>query len=160
MQNEHFKLGRHPRRAGVKRLQYAAFCAAAPVVLPPLPEKVYYERLIRNWMMFKNDVLSNCTAAAVAHSRMNAVAHGSGNVLTCTPTQGQVDAFYSATTGWIPGKPETDQGGDEDVVLDYAVKNGFAGSQLIARVEIDPTNIDHIKQAIHIFGSVYTGIEL
>ena len=70
--------------------------------------------------------------------------------------------FYSKTTGYVPPAiPRRTRSGDEDaVVLQYAVKNGFAGHQLLAYVEIDPSNIEHVKQAIWLFGSVYTGIDL
>ena len=150
-----YKLGKNLRRSGLKRLQFADFIEADAV--PTAPSRVYYEYKVKNWQMFRNDSLSNCTAAGVAHSAMNAAAHA---YKTFNVTDNQVIDLYSATSGYIPGNSATDNGADEDTVLDYVVKNGFAGEQLLARVEIDPLNLAHIRQAIWLFGSVYTGIEL
>lgn len=148
------KLGRNPRQEGVRRLQFAKYFTPT---LPTPPRKVYYEYKVKVWDCLGNNTLGDCTAAGIAHSAQNAAIHGG---YSFTPTTDQTIDLYSATTGYQRGNPSTDRGGNEDEVLQYVMKNGFCGHELLGYAEIDPRNTAYIKQAIYLFGGIYSGINL
>ena len=73
--------------------------------------------------IYGNDTLGDCTAAGAGHGLGIWRANAGNN--DPAPTTDEVIAFYSATTGYVPGNPSTDQGGDEVTVLNYWRTNGF-----------------------------------
>jgi hypothetical protein len=77
-------------------------------------------------------------------------------------TADQTIAFYSATSGYVPGDPSTDQGSDEVTVYNYWLKNGFAAGDnpIAGYVSIDPTNVVSIKTAMCLFGNLGFGCQL
>jgi hypothetical protein len=93
-----------------------------------------------------NDTLGDCVEAGCGHIediwRADALTGGS-------LTAAQTIAFYSATSGYVPGDPNTDQGSDEVTVANYWLKNGFVPglSPIAGYVSVDPTNVTQLNQA-------------
>lgn len=109
--------------------------------------------------MMANDMLGDCTIAAVAHAvQVWTAATGS----PVTAADSVVVNYYSLWDGYVPGDPATDQGGVETDVLDKWRKDpdGFHGYKLLAYADPDPGNRDHIKQSVVLFGGVYIGLNL
>ncbi|MCW4590444.1 hypothetical protein NO263_07615 [Gluconacetobacter entanii] len=85
-------------------------------------------RLIRDHidpapLMLGNDVLGDCTSAALGnHARATAALGG----FQVDVTTAQAEAFYSLSTGYVPGDPRTDNGGVEVDVLTTAMRDGYA----------------------------------
>lgn len=125
--------------------------------LPAKPDMCTWNTAISDWKMMLNDTLGCCTASSVGHIIMSDTANNGHLVI---PTDSDVEAFYSGSCGYIPGKPETDQGGVEIDVLNYWRKTGMAGHKILAYVQIDATDFEMVKEAIFLFGSVYAGVQL
>ena len=76
-------------------------------------------------------------------------------------TDADVLQLYSDIAGFDPKRPaETDNGTNELLMSDYLVTRGFMGHKADAAVSLDPTNLDHLKWAIELFGSVRLGVNL
>lgn len=109
-----------------------------------------------------NDVLSDCTGAGYGHAIQT---WSAANGKMITPTDAAVIKFYSGSTGYVPGVASTDQGGNETVVMAYAKDVGMqlpdgTFDKIAAVVEMDPSNLTHVRIAQQLFGGVYTGIML
>jgi hypothetical protein len=106
-----------------------------------------------------NDTLGDCVEAACGH--VIDAWHGDAGTGVSVSAD-QAIAFYSATSGYVPGKPNTDQGSDPVTVLNYWRTKGYSpGAQPIAGyVGIDPTNETQLKTAVWLFGGVLLGGEL
>lgn len=105
----------------------------------------------------ENQNIGDCTAAAVGHAYQIWTANAREE---WTPTDGQVGKFYSATTGYDPKNPATDQGGIEIDVLSYLLRDGFCGRHIEGFAAINVADIENIKRAIDLFGGVYIGLGL
>ena len=147
-------------RLGKRRPKYdhrvPMFARFATDVAPP-PASVDWTCGVAEFGMMDNDTLGDCTAAGVAH----AYQIWTGDVRReWTPTDAQVVAFYSATTGYRPGEASTDQGGVESDILAYLLKNGYYGHHIGAYAAIDVKNLYHVQQAAALFGPLYIGVAL
>jgi hypothetical protein len=111
--------------------------------------------------MCGNDVLGDCTCAAVAH----AIALWES---CCPPvtflTDQEVVALYSAVSSYDPKRPENDQGARCADVLQRWIRQGVAcgGSVdlLSAFGTIDSHNHAHVRTALWAMGAVYAGVLL
>jgi hypothetical protein len=151
------KFGRLPRRFNplVPKMA-AAQGLLAPA--PPPPACDYTVGMPLNLEMLQNDVLSDCTAAAVLHAQQ--VWSFNSNPPMVSVTDAEAIELYSASSGYVPGNPATDQGGDEQTVLTYWLNNSVAGNKLAAFVEVDVKDTDAVKSAIFGSGCVYVGFDV
>lgn len=155
-----FRLGRTRPAPGYRRLNLGAYLAPS---LPPPPVVEHWSPAAEPCMrqVYGNDRLGDCTAAGAGH--IVGAWRGNASNSAPMPTEAQVVAFYSKTTGYDPADPNTDQGGDEVSVLnDWRDKGFFAdGSGRIAGwANVDASNVTLVKQAIWLFENVYFGVEL
>jgi hypothetical protein len=109
--------------------------------------------------MFDNDALGDCTAAALANQEIawnNAVGRASDI------TEKQVVQFYSATTGYDPTNPATDEGGVESDILSQWLKTPglLGGHNLTAFAAFRPQNLTSLKDSIWVTGGAYLGLNL
>jgi hypothetical protein len=71
-----------------------------------------------------------------------------------------IESYYEQWDGYVPGDPNTDNGGIElDVMKDWQ-KNGFDGHPLLAFADPKPSKLIEIRQSIALFGGVYIGLAL
>jgi hypothetical protein len=153
------KLGRCPvapeRLAGAPQLVNHMH-AAAPV--PPVYDTT---KLPLRPGLYGNDQHSNCTAVGLANAARAAAARNGFQIAIGLP---DVMAFYSASTGYVPTDPSTDQGGVELDVLGYQLRNGFrrAGADELvgAFATFDPSDRRTFAQAMVTCSSCYIGIDL
>lgn len=134
--------------------------ALAPPVLPPA---VDYGAALPSWLsMYGNDLLGDCTCAAVYH----AIQTWTGNANPPIDTEPDRNAIllYELSCGYNPQDPSTDEGGIEQDVLSYwfnsGVPQGHDGQsrqKLAAFVEIDQRSLENVKTAIFEGGVVYIG---
>ncbi len=127
------------------------------VGLPNAPASVDWSKGIVSWGMMQNDQIGDCTAAGAGHAVQVWTANASQEA---TVTDAQVVAFYSATCGYQPGDPSTDQGGVEVDVLTWWHNNSFGGHKLDAFATLDAGNRTNIRDAIWLLGGAYLGLEL
>lgn len=150
-----YKLGKLPPKVNRKTLLFSDYLkATAP---PAPPEKLGWEYKVPTWGMMKNDSVGCCTCSAYGHMVMNWTAHTSSIVI---PSDEQVIAMYSAVTGYVPGNESTDNGAAITDILQYGQKKGMDGHKIVGWAAVDTTNIEHIKQAIEIFGALDIGVNL
>lgn len=112
---------------------------------------------VKSWPVFLNNDLGDCTIAGIAHLIQL------WNILTGSPfsiTDADVLKEYSRLCGYIPGDPNTDQGGVESDLLSKWQSSGIFGHKIDGFVGVNPKSLSQMKDAIWLFGGVYLGIEL
>jgi hypothetical protein len=108
-----------------------------------------------DWGMMGNDSVGDCTYADCGHQVMLHTANA-GTIIV--PTAAQVLALYSAITGYVPGDEATDQGADEHSVCQYMMETGLCGQVSAGSGQVDPTNLDHLRWTVQLFGACRLGI--
>lgn len=104
-----------------------------------------------------NDVYGDCVIAAGYHI-VGVETAGADSLYT--PSLAQVLADYSKIGGYVPGKPETDQGSDPTVAINYWMQHGFSnGTKLTAALDVDPTDILELQVACYLFENLFLGFE-
>jgi hypothetical protein len=145
------KTGKLPKKSDYRTLRFGSYSKA----LPPAPTAFnVLSRIIGDpktlFPMDGNDQYGDCTCAARAHAEtvFNALT-GSAVI----PTTEEVLAFYNKMTGG------QDTGCNElDILKAWKKKQAF-DDKLVAFVSVDPKNIEHVKQAIALFGGAYIGFQ-
>jgi hypothetical protein len=123
----------------------------------------------KNWGMMLNGPtpgnpnapqLGDCTIAATGHIRQSWALNTTGNLWS--PTDDDIEAGYSQACGYVPGNPDTDQGGNLQTVLKDWMGPGLPGNAggkptdiLLGFFEIDPRNLDDVHEAIAWCGGLY-----
>jgi hypothetical protein len=154
------RMGRLRPPPGARRLRLMNY-AVAPTLPTAPPSADYWAPSAASWLanVLGNDQLGDCTAAGAFHVGGALLASAGGGV-PFSPDD--VIKFYSATTGYVPGDPSTDQGGDEQTVLNYWKSTGLTpgAHQIAGWVSIDATNWASVQTALYLFENLYFGVEL
>jgi hypothetical protein len=155
------KYGRLAPKRDDRTLLLSRYLTAAPE-LPTAPAECDWTQHIATnaWAMLLNDQLGDCTIAAAAHMTMAWSSNASPSYHVVPPTESDVLAAYEAVTGYNPQTGANDNGAAELDVLRYWQSTGIAGNQCAAFVQIDPSNLDHVKLACWLFGGVYLGVNM
>jgi hypothetical protein len=149
------KLGKLPKRHDPRTIILADYI---PEGAPPIPPTVeYWQKRLGYWGMMLNADIGDCTIAAAGHLTMLWTAYSGDEFI---PSDGQIEADYSAITGYVPGDSTTDQGAVEIDVLNYWRKQGMMGRSIEGYAAIDITKMDSVKQAIFLFGGIYIGFSV
>ena len=150
------KLGRRPSRFDARTVKFADLFVDK---LPDFPmamnkrDNAVPDRVSD----YGNNDVGDCTIASIAHLEEVWTENGRlGRLLTTE----EVLAFYSLVTGYVPGDDTTDNGADMLTVLKRWRKDGVGGKKIVAFVQIDHNNVEHVKSAINLLGGVYVGAEL
>jgi len=157
--NKPVKLGRLPRKPGLKRLHLSDFIQHA--AMPPIPDSADFSpkggAAISDVML--NDELGCCVVSAGYH--LEAVATGNATGTPFHATQGQIVRDYSAIGGYQPGHPETDNGCNEETAFAYWRTHGFAnGTKLLGAVSISAASAKDVRAACFLFENVFFGVGL
>jgi len=156
------KFGRKPRIHNPAVPNWSTLVANKTLAAPPIALDYMKNLPATGLGMFDNDELGDCTCAAVYHALQIWTSFANPP----TDTEAAVDAvlLYELACGYIPGDPNTDQGGIVQNVLGYwlqpGIPTGPVGGQkqlLSAFVEIDQRDIANVKVAIQQGGLVYIG---
>jgi hypothetical protein len=148
------KLGRKAIKTDTRTLVFGDYLTPA---LPPPPPAVDWTEGIASWGMMLNDTLGDCTIAGCGHAVQVWTANTGSEATVPDPT---IESYYEQWDGYVPGNPNTDNGGIELDVLNDWQKNGFAGHPLLAFADPKPANLVEIRQSIALFGGVYIGLAL
>ncbi len=152
------KLGRltpHDR-ASHPRLQLREFLRLDQ--LPATPTSIDWTTRVPDWPMYLNDQLGCCTVAAAGHMTQAWTTYGAGR--TVTVADSDVLTAYRAVSGYLPGRPETDQGAVMQDVLNYWRTTGVGGHKILAFAEVNVRNLAEVYAALYLFGHVYVGVDL
>jgi hypothetical protein len=109
---------------------------------------------ISNWGMMMNDTLGDCTIAACGHALQ---IFTGGNINEPDAT---IESYYSKWCGYVPGNPNTDNGGVELDVLNDWKSQTLDGHVLEGFVQPQPQNLAHVMHSIAEFGGVYIGFQV
>jgi hypothetical protein len=155
------KYGKKPATYDRRDLRYVHYRKGP---LPAHPAQFGHENLIgaTAWGMLGNDSVGDCVFAGSDHETMLWTTEA-GDPAAFGPDQAIAD--FSAVTGYIPGKPETDQGTDVRQALQYRQATGLidakgARHKIGAFLALEPGNIDHLLEALYLFGAVGIGLEV
>lgn len=153
-------LGKRAPRHDPRVLPLARLLRTA--ALPPVPKSCDWTQGVPSWPMMGNDRLGDCTAAAVGHAIQSWTTKAQSPIIL---TDDQVVDLYCATSGYVRGQPETDQGAICADVLAYMDSKGIWQNQ--QRLEIlsgyaraPLGNTLAARAAIYWLGGIYIGLDL
>lgn len=124
------------------------------------PAKLVRDHIDPQPLMLGNDVLGDCTSAGIGNYIRAVAALGGYQVAV---TQADAVQFYARSTGYVPGNPDTDQGGIEVDVLATAGREGYAlgsGPYFPLWGSIDPQDRNGLALLMAGFGAAYLGVQL
>ncbi len=149
------KLGRiAPSKARLAALP--AFAALLAPQLPPPPPALDFTSSGKAYAgPMGNDVAGNCTLAGVGHLQQGWSAANGGDLVV---TAEEAIAAYRSLEGYDPRTGQPDNGLVETDVLDYWQATGLYGNRLEAYTVVNPTSVEHVKQAIWVYGGIYLGM--
>jgi hypothetical protein len=150
------KLGKGTARHDPRTLLMASYLTPA---LPTPPANFDLTSTVKSpWGMMENDQIGDCTCAAAGHLIMEWTANAGKKMVV--PTNKQIVAAYSAVTGYNPKTGANDNGAVELDVLNFWRQSGIAGHKIGAFVALEPSNHNHIMDAVYMFEGCYIGVEL
>jgi hypothetical protein len=151
------KLGKKAPRIDKRTLRLAKYLKAA---LPAPPAEVsWITKLVaaEPIPIYLNDKLGDCVIAAAAHMIQQWTFYAGH---PSQPSDADVLAGYEDVGGYQPGNPSTDNGTNMLDFLNYWRQTGLAGHKIAAYLMVDWTDDVEVRQAIHLFGNLYFGIQL
>ncbi|SRR5579871_380041 len=153
-----YRFGKHPPKLDYRTLRFKNYLTSA--IPAPAPSYNVLSRVYQSlkttdatklFPMDGNDILGDCTIAAVAHAIT--VYRGLFGTEKIMPKQAVVALYEKLTGGPDTGLNELD-------VLNYWRKRAVSGDKILAYASIDPKNHTHVEQAIQLFGGVYLGFQV
>ena len=149
-----YKLGKTPVRQDPRTLRLARYMRD----LPEPPDMVDWGRAVPHWGMMANDVLGDCTCAAVGHL----IQTWSANALEAELTipDDDIIALYKAVSLYSPEDPASDEGAAELDVLRFWRAHKIGGVNIAAFAAIETNKTRLVRQAIDLFGGIYVGLQL
>lgn len=149
------KFGRLPHRHDPRTIQLMDYVKPGAPPIPPATK--YWEDRLGYWGMLANDRVGDCTVAAAGHQVMLWTTYSGFEFI---PSDGQILADYAAITGYDPVSGMNDNGAVCIDVLNFWRKQGMLGRRIDGYAQIDVGDIQEVKQAIYLFGSVYVGFDV
>jgi hypothetical protein len=149
------KLGKNPAVHDRRTLQLANYLR--PSVLPPPPPQASWATKVASWPMMLNNTIGDCTIAAAGHCIEEWTTDAGAAVVL---PDSAIVAAYSAVSGYDPNTGQHDVGANELKVLNYWRQTGIGGHQIRAYAALEPGNLDHVRDAVFIFGNCYIGLAL
>lgn len=168
-----YKLGRAPARHTLRTMKSAIVMHQALAALgsPPTVSDDYTIAVTKavgsDWNMYMNGpdpampsgVPSNgigcCVPADTAHTIMLRSANA-GKIIV--PTNQDVLSNYETVGNYVVGQESTDNGCDETTECQWNESTGMVGQKSVGTGMVDPSNLNHIRWGIQLFGSVRLGI--
>ena len=148
-----FKLGRKAVKTDTRTLRLARYLTAT---LPAPPVSVDWSKGQTAWQMFCNDTLGDCTIAGALHVIMGWSLNAGTEAAF---TDADALSYYEKFDDYVDGDPSTDNGGCLLDVLNDWKHQGINGHIVEAFALVDHTNQAEIKQALALFGPLYTGLQ-
>lgn len=110
--------------------------------------------------LYGNDTYGDCGPTSVANQRRLVTAHLGG--AEQDPSQDDVFDLYrrSGNPGFDPATDADDNGVDMQTMLEAVQSGGIGGVKCLAFAKVDVSNLDEVRAAISIFGSLLLGVNL
>jgi hypothetical protein len=145
-------LGKAPPKIDVRTLMLARYID--PTKLPSAPATLDLTEYVREWPMYANDTIGDCTCAAAGHM-IEAWTGEATKKPEEIPDQAVLDAFDAV---------KIVQGGEEGAVeldvLNYWRATGIGGHTIMAFAKLSTYNQDLVKTGAWLFGGLYIGVQL
>lgn len=152
------RVGKHPARYDPATPIFNKYVDRA---IAPAPPSLNWYGTTTRWGMMGNDQLGDCTIASKGHdlqvASLNAPGWTGGMI---TLTTAEAIQYYSLWDGYVPGDPNTDNGGDILNVLQCWRRVRLIGHRLLAYASIAPDDQANISKAIELFGVTDVGVQL
>ncbi|MCU1687790.1 MAG: hypothetical protein JWQ81_8529 [Amycolatopsis sp.] len=152
------KLGKRPPK-DAPALRAARFLTGA---VPAHPASVDHFSEITDWLMLDNDKYGDCGPAATGHQLMLDSKYLSAAEIV--PSIADVLDFYkrSGNPDFDPNDPggPGDGGVDLQTMLEELVRNGIGGHKALGFAKVDTSNLDEVRAAVAVFGSLLLGVTL
>jgi len=148
-----YKLGKLAPKIDSRTLKFKTYLTN----LPTVPTSIDWTGKVPDYLCLKNDELGDCTIAGALHLEM---VWTSQSTVEFVPSDDDALTAYEQIAGYNPNDPNSDQGAMLVDVLNAWRNNGIANHKIQAYVQIEPTNLDHVKAAIALFGGCYIGVQL
>lgn len=163
----HFRqLGKRPARHDSRVPAMATRMNLATLPPPPAASIWYAAQPLAGIGMVGNDRYGCCVEASIAHY-LAAIANYTDPNAQLTPTEADVLTLYTAITGFNPDDPNTDLGTyfmGPGGAVEYWIRNGVTiggrSNKPEAVVTVNHRDLQHVKQAINMFGFVFTGANM
>jgi hypothetical protein len=155
MRTSEVKLGRKAVVTDSRTLRLSKFFTS---LLAPPPVSRSWIHGVVNWGALGNIILGDCTIAGAMHG----VQTWTVNVLGKPAAFTFEDAvhYYEIWDGYNPNDPSTDQGGILLNCCKLWKAQTLKGYDLKAFATVLPATIEHVKQAINLFGGLYIGLNV
>lgn len=148
------KLGKHPATPeNWTGLRLARHLVGTPIAAKSIN---WYEK-VTALPIYMNDSIGDCALAAPGHSTGVWTANTTKEIIL---PDSAILAAYRAVGGYVPGRPDTDNGSNMQDVLAYWRLHGIGGYKILNSAQIDIKFINLVKLAIQWFGSIYIGVNL
>ena len=157
--NRNYKLGKKSVRVDKRTLKLSNYLGIVPTnVLPPIKPSINYAQAVSIWPMYRNDIIGDCTCAAVGHMIQCWTANATGSVHTLSDDD--IIGAYTKITGYNPTDGSNDNGAIELDVLNYWKNTGISDHKIGAYASVNIHSDNEVKSAIDIFGGAYLGVQL
>lgn len=143
--------GRLPNDPSKPRLRLAD--SLTKIAYPPTKD---FLSKVSDWPMYLNDRYGDCTCAGAGHIIEQVTTYASGT--TVKISDNDVVKAYSAVSGFDPLTGANDNGAVMQDVLNYWRKTGIGGHKILAFAEVNVKNLDELRAALDLFGTLYIGI--
>lgn len=143
------KLGKHPPKHDPRTLRFAHYTSAQR---GKPPTKIDYSKPVRSWPMMQNDKYPLCACAAAGHMIQQWTADTGEMVV---PSDEQVLAAYRYFVG-----DNLEAGAHMLDVLKHWRRHGIGEHKVAGFAQLDPSNLEQVRQAVWIFGNCYVGLAL
>src|ERR1700684_986685 len=153
-----YKTGKKPPKWHAKTLMFSKYTQKNGVALPP-PKKIFLEYKIPPTTigMALNAQLSCCLAAYATHHLQVITAHVGTPIFA---EDSEIQDFYSAFSGYVPGDPSTDNGGYFVDMYNCWQTRGLAGFKIDGWAQIDTSDLVKRQIAIQLFLGCGVGVLL
>lgn len=158
---EHLRVpGRRLGRLAPKNAPALRLAPLLTGVVPAHPATVEHFSKVADWGLYENDQYGDCGPTSAANDRKLVTKYLAD--AESSPSQDDVFDLYrrSGNPGFDPVTDADDNGVDMQTMCEALVSGGIGGVKALAFAKVDVTNLDEVKAAVAIFGSLLLGVNL
>lgn len=129
-------------------------------VVPAHPAAADHFAEVGDWGLYENDQFGVCGPTSAANQRKLITRYLTGS--ESKPSQDDVFDLYrrSGNPGFDPATGADDNGVDMQTMCEALVAGGIGSVRALGFAQVNHTNLDEVRAAIAIFGSVLLGVNL
>jgi len=125
--------------------------------VPRLPLSQAWSKRVGSWGTFLNDELKCCLVSMGGHAIQTWTAN---NARPVRVSDADIEKAYSAISGYVPGRPETDQGATMLAMMKHWRTYGVGDHKILAFLEFNPRDHFSLMWSIRVAGGACLGLML